>query len=141
WEALEQLSAGILKLPYTGGIVEAFRQVVEELQALEGLQLHEVVNVLFPEGDAAVVDLRALALNALQEVEEEDRAGFLSALVEAITQPEVPSEVHEVRIMSLHKSKGLSAPVTIISGCVEGLLPKQPVDVPLAEANAQLEEQ
>ena len=32
----------------------------------------------------------------------------------------------DVRIMSLHKSKGLSAPVTIIAGCVEGLLPMRP---------------
>jgi|GEM_PF-6995846 len=35
-------------------------------------------------------------------------------------------EVAEVRIMSLHKSKGLSAPVTFIAGCVEGLLPMSP---------------
>ena len=28
--------------------------------------------------------------------------------------------------MSLHKSKGLSSPVTIIAGCVNGLLPRVP---------------
>jgi len=28
--------------------------------------------------------------------------------------------------MSLHKSKGLSSPVTIIAGCVNGLLPRAP---------------
>lgn len=44
--------------------------------------------------------------------------------------------------MSLHKSKGLSAPVTIIAGCVEGLLPKQPEpNTPQAEAIAIVEEQ
>lgn len=38
--------------------------------------------------------------------------------------------------------KGLSAPVTIIAGCVEGLLPKQPdSDLPEADRIAQLEEQ
>jgi superfamily I DNA/RNA helicase len=43
--------------------------------------------------------------------------------------------------MSLHKSKGLSAPVTIIAGCVEGLLPKQPdADLSEAERVAQIEE-
>ena len=47
-----------------------------------------------------------------------------------------------MRIMSLHKSKGLSAPVTIIAGCVDGLLPKQPdADLPEAERVAFLEEQ
>jgi len=39
-------------------------------------------------------------------------------------------------------SKGLSAPVTFIAGCVEGLLPKQPArSLPLDEQRAQLEEQ
>ncbi|WP_278184725.1 3'-5' exonuclease [Salipiger thiooxidans] len=31
-----------------------------------------------------------------------------------------------MRIMSLHESKGLSSPVTIIAGCVNGLLPRAP---------------
>src|SRR5690606_23601895 len=45
-------------------------------------------------------------------------------------------------IMSLHKSKGLSAPATIIAGCVEGLLPKQPeVDGPHADQERLIEEQ
>ena len=44
--------------------------------------------------------------------------------------------------MSLHKSKGLSAPVTIIAGCVEGLLPRQPArGTPTAQAAAEIEEQ
>jgi DNA helicase II / ATP-dependent DNA helicase PcrA len=44
--------------------------------------------------------------------------------------------------MSLHKSKGLSSPVVIIAGCVEGLLPTAPdVDASPAERQAQLEEQ
>ena len=59
----------------------------------------------------------------------------------AIAKPEVPSEIEDVRIMSLHKSKGLSAPVTIIAGCIDGLLPKQP-DPGFSRAlqDAQLEE-
>ena len=44
--------------------------------------------------------------------------------------------------MSLHKSKGLSSPVVIIAGCVEGLLPA-PTDDDLTRAEEQehLEEQ
>ena len=62
--------------------------------------------------------------------------------MEAITRPEVPTEINEVRIMSLHKSKGLNAPVTIIAGCVEGLLPKQPErGTPANQASAAIEEQ
>ena len=44
--------------------------------------------------------------------------------------------------MSLHKSKGLSAPVTIVAGCVEGLLPMRPSDTMTdAQKLAHLEEQ
>ena len=44
--------------------------------------------------------------------------------------------------MSLHKSKGLSAPVTIIAGCVQGLLPRPAaVGSTPAEQARHLEEQ
>jgi DNA helicase-2/ATP-dependent DNA helicase PcrA len=66
----------------------------------------------------------------------------LEALVTAVTQPDIPPEVAEVRIMSLHKSKGLSSPVVIMAGCVEGLLPAAPdADLSKAENDASLEEQ
>jgi superfamily I DNA/RNA helicase len=143
WQTLEQLSAGILSLPHTANIVAAFNDVVEELDALELCpNLSAVVDTIFPDGDHFVLDLRTLALEVLDEVGEDDRRALLSKLAEAISQPEIPSEIEDVRIMSLHKSKGLSAPVTIIAGCVEGLLPKQPeAGTPLAEATALIEEQ
>ncbi len=37
-------------------------------------------------------------------------------------------ELEEVRVMSLHGSKGLSSPVVIIFGCIEGLHPPAPED-------------
>ena len=87
-------------------------------------------------------DLRDLAVQILDELGLDDREEWLFQLMQAISQPEIPSEVQDVRIMSLHKSKGLSAPVTIIAGCVEGLLPKQPEPgTPAAEAAALIEEQ
>jgi superfamily I DNA/RNA helicase len=71
-----------------------------------------------------------------------DIVAFLTELTSAIAKPEIPELIEDVRIMSLHKSKGLSAPVTIIAGCVEGLLPKQPdANLPPNEQLAQLEEQ
>ena len=67
---------------------------------------------------------------------------LLSAIIEAVSQPEIPPDVTEVRIMSLHKSKGLSSPVVVIAGCVDGLLPAEPERrTPIAERQAILEEQ
>jgi DNA helicase-2/ATP-dependent DNA helicase PcrA len=142
WDTLEQMSVGTVNLPHTGSLVSRFDEIKAELAALEALgTLSEIIDALFPDNTDGVRDLRALALNTLETVGE-DRAMFLSELSTAISKPEIPSEIHDVRIMSLHKSKGLSAPVTIIAGCVEGLLPKQPdADLPQAERDAQLEEQ
>jgi len=143
WQVLGQLSAGALQIPYTANIVAAFDEVVAELDALEALpDLAAVIDYLLPAADNSVRDLRDLAVQTLQEVGTNDREDWLFALMQAISQPEIPSEIHDVRIMSLHKSKGLSAPVTIIAGCVEGLLPKQPATgTPAAQAAAEIEEQ
>lgn len=143
WEALGQLASGALSLPYTARIVEAFNHLVVELNALEALpNLAAVIDILFPDADGSVQDIRNLAIQALAVIEAGDRVALLAELTQAISQPEIPSEVQDVRIMSLHKSKGLSAPVTIIAGCVEGLLPKQPEpNTPPADAAAQIEEQ
>lgn len=149
WEVLEALSAGQLVLPHTGGIVDAFNGVVAQLGELDDLDLSEVVDILFPESQTSTRDIRQLSLDVLDELDFDENIAdadlpseFLKRLQEAINQPEIPSEVAEVRVMSLHKSKGLSAPVTIIAGCIQGLLPKLPdSDLPHAERVAIMEEQ
>jgi DNA helicase-2/ATP-dependent DNA helicase PcrA len=68
-------------------------------------------------------------------------AELFEALYASITQPEIPLEVSEVRVMSLHKSKGLSSPYVFIVGCVEGLMPARPdPDMTPAERLAKLHE-
>lgn len=143
WQVLEQLSTGVLRLPYTGNIVASFDEVVSELESLEALpDLAAVVDLLLPAGDDSVSELRDLAILTLDELGPDDREEWLFQLMQAISQPDIPSEIQDVRIMSLHKSKGLSAPVTIVAGCVEGLLPRQPArGTPAAQAAAEIEEQ
>lgn len=144
WDALERLSAGTVVLPYTNALVGRFRILRDALQDVEALpDLRSVADHLFPDGDASVRDLRALTLEVLEGLEtEDDREALLSELVSAIAKPEVPSEIEDVRVMSLHKSKGLSAPVTIIAGCIDGLLPRQPDGrLPLGRQQAEVEEQ
>lgn len=143
WTALETLASGAMSIAHSGFLVARFGSIRADILALEALQgLAEVIDVLFPEGLQAVRDLRALALKTLESVDVDDRGGFLSELMSAIATPEVPSEIDEVRVMSLHKSKGLSAAVTIIAGCVEGLLPMRADDSWSARFRAEhLEEQ
>ncbi|NDV88329.1 UvrD-helicase domain-containing protein [Aurantimonas aggregata] len=143
WEAMTQLERGGLRLPYTGGILDSFRGIVEALGVLEALpDLHAIVNLLFPDGQNSTRDIRLLSLAILDTMVGDDREEFLRELVAAIAQPEIPTEIEDVRIMSLHKSKGLSSPATIIAGCVQGLLPRPPEDgMPPAEHARHLEEQ
>jgi superfamily I DNA/RNA helicase len=146
WTTLEALSDGVLRVPHTRPLVERFEQISGEIEALEaayaGANLQAVIDVLFPAGMAEVRDLRNLAAAALAVSGAGDRVAFLGELTSAIAKPEIPSDVEDVRIMSLHKSKGLNAPVAIIAGCIEGLLPKQPDRaLPIVDQVAQLEEQ
>jgi DNA helicase II / ATP-dependent DNA helicase PcrA len=146
WDTLMALKDGALSLGNTQGIVDAFTELVAAIEKLEQLSdLNALVDELFPDGAPATRDLRELALAviaALDPDDDEPRPSFLRALAEAISQPEIPSEVAEVRIMSLHKSKGLSAPVTIIAGCIDGLLPQQPDKaLPIAAQQQSIEEQ
>ena len=132
----------IIAIPYTNPLVVQFKDVHAELARLEALSgLAEVIDDLLPDGNDSVRDLRALAVETLG-VAGEDRDGFLTELSMPIAKPEVPSEVSDVRIMSLHKSKGLSSPITIIAGCVQGLLPRLPdADLSDTEQRSQMEEQ
>jgi len=58
-----------------------------------------------------------------------------------ITQPELPTDVDYVRVMSLHKSKGLTADLVVVIGCIEGLIPTLPRDATPQEKLRALEEQ
>lgn len=143
WTAMTQLESGVLRLPHTSGIVSSFRELVQSLNDLDGLpSLREIVDRLFPNSQNSTRDVRELAVAILDVMVAEDREEFLRELSTAISQPEIPTEIDDVRIMSLHKSKGLSAPVTIIAGCVQGLLPRPAADgSTLAEQAQHLEEQ
>lgn len=143
WECLDRLEAQTLRLAYTGRLVQRFTEIKTELGRLAALgDFRMLIDALFPDGDNTVRDLRALALVTLEAVGEDDPVEFFKELSTAISQPDIPMEIQEVRIMSLHKSKGLSSPVTIITGCVEGLLPSQPdASLSAIEQAEALEEQ
>jgi superfamily I DNA/RNA helicase len=146
WQALCAIADGQAQVAHTSALVERFRVIRAELDRLATLHADAgvlgIIDDLFPDGDDGVRDLRALSLGLLENDAEMMPEDFLTRLSDAITKPEIPSEIEDVRIMSLHKSKGLSAPVTIISGCIEGLLPKQPRDgLSAAETLAEIEEQ
>ena len=137
WQVLNDLADGRYAIPHVGPLVTQFTAIRTRLAELEQCpDLRAVIDQVFPDGFDGTRELRAVSLTILDAVANENRVRFLAELVSAIATPEVPSEIADVRIMSLHKSKGLSAHVTIIAGCVEGLLPMRPAANQSAQAMA-----
>jgi DNA helicase-2/ATP-dependent DNA helicase PcrA len=141
WDLMERLNAREIAIPYTGGLIQRFREIKQQIIELEGIESPTdlVDRWLGPETDDTK-SLRDLVINLLPDVTTPK--GLFTKLIETISTPEIPPDVTEARIMSLHKSKGLSSPVVVIAGCVEGLLPAAPdPDMAPAEKAASLEEQ
>jgi hypothetical protein len=130
-----------LTLPHTKPLIEHFKQVRDILAGLEPLKddVPKLIDQIFPDGVEAVSELRELALSLVDEANDADE--LFTAMMKEITQPDIPPEVKEVRVMSLHKSKGLSSPYVFIAQCVQGVLPQiAKHGTPKAIADAALEE-
>jgi DNA helicase-2/ATP-dependent DNA helicase PcrA len=135
---LDDLAKGRVKMQYVTPLVARYRTLVTAREHFAELVGQELVDALFPEAEEWAVPIRELAT----ELGPEDGAAALLELLQRnITQPELPTDVNYVRIMSLHKSKGLTAQMVIISGVVDGLIPTVDLDLPREEYDRQLEEQ
>jgi len=139
-DVLSAVASGSERLPYSGALVERWNVLQHRLKEIRDLTGVDLVRALWTAENEASKDIRLIAENLA--VENSDPAELLDALREAITQPELPgSDSDIIRVMSLHKSKGLTAAVVVLAGCTAGLLPKIDPDAPQAEQDAQMEEQ
>lgn len=141
WTAMEKLAEGAVTLAHTKPLIDRFKLIQEGLAELEEVKddLTAFIDTLLPETEAHMSELRELALAQKEGVD--NPADLLSAMMKEITQPDIPPTVEEVRLMSLHKSKGLSSPYVFVAGCVEGILPPSFDDLPSKAAkDAALEE-
>ena len=120
WDMLEKLERGLINIPYSNSIKERFKKLKKEFNNLQNRNIAEIIDILFPD-EPGLELIRDAALeikdscNDANELNDELRI--------KIIQPELPMEVDYIRIMSLHKAKGLTAKVVIITGCVEGFIP------------------
>jgi DNA helicase II / ATP-dependent DNA helicase PcrA len=122
WDLMAALADGNLQIAHTHHLVARFKEIRDEIFELaQADNVQEFVELWLGEQVAADEPFQILARELSASAEA--AAGLLEALIAAVSLPDVPRDVAEVRIMSLHKSKGLSSPVVIIAGCAEGLLP------------------
>jgi DNA helicase II / ATP-dependent DNA helicase PcrA len=124
WTTLSRMDAGEINISHTTALVERFRIIRDEVTALgAATDLDQFIQLWLPV-DPKTELLREAVTRARPDANTTEE--LFDALYAAITQPEIPLEVSEVRVMSLHKSKGLSSPYVFIVGCVEGLMPARP---------------
>jgi DNA helicase II / ATP-dependent DNA helicase PcrA len=121
WSALANIAEGKLSIPYTRPLLDKFHFLLREIDKLKYVKGQDLVDALFPIGHEYNFRIHQIASQI--ETEDFDANTLRNALITAITQPELPTDVDYVRVMSLHKSKGLTADLVIIAGCIEGLLP------------------
>lgn len=138
-DTLKALLHGSISLPFTGDIVGRYRELEERLEQLATLRGKELIDSIFPEAEDWAKSLRDLSLS--MEEEEWDPPTLLDHLRSNITQPELPTEVDYVRVMSLHKSKGLTADLVVILGTIEGLIPTVESGLGTIELERSIEEQ
>ena len=116
------------------------------LGALKDLSGAALVDAVFPSGDADLEALRATAEEVLRsfavELGEAVCAEKLAQQVRTrVGRPEVPTDVEYVRVMSLHKSKGLTVEMVVVAGFVAGVMPRIDADADGVSRRESLEEQ
>lgn len=136
--ALERLISGDLTIPHTNGIAGRYRELQQSLVELSGLTGDPLVDALFPLSEPQMRHFRTLATGITEA--DFGAATLREVLRVGITQPDLPTDVDYVRVMSLHKSKGLTADVVVVVGCIEGLIPFVTGHTDI-EQNRSLEEQ
>ncbi|HYE45666.1 MAG TPA: ATP-dependent helicase, partial [Caulobacter sp.] len=143
WQALEKLESGELTIKYASHLVAVFSKLKAEIETLKAASadLPNLIEQLFPPDQAEISELRSLALSTLGSGEVDSVEELFKLMMKEITQPDIRPSIEEVRVMSLHKSKGLSSPHVFIVGCIQGILPQAPSpNTPIATVSAQLEE-
>ena len=138
-EALLAVGSGSLKVPNTKDLVVRFKELEERLAHLGGLTGPSLIDSLFPKGEPWSEPVRALA--GTIDADRCEPKDLLDHLRTSISQPELPTDVDYVRVMSLHKSKGLTAEMVVVVGCVEGAIPRIEHDLGIEEQQAMHEEQ
>ncbi|MGE3704248.1 MAG: ATP-dependent helicase [Vicinamibacterales bacterium] len=140
-DILQQLADGNLTIQHTKPVVDRFRLLLEREAELNGASGQALADALFPEAEEWAEPFRTIVQSSFQPDAAYDAEKLLDEIRTGVTQMETPTDVDFVRVMSLHKSKGLTAKLVIVMDCVEGLIPNIDFSKTPAERQQSLEEQ
>lgn len=121
-QTLDMLSSGKLRINNTNQIFKRYKLLQEKIASYREMSNSEILEDIFPANEGWSEQIREIVGDW-----NHDTIGLRDChnrISNWVTQPEMPPDMESVRIMSLHKSKGLSSKVVIITSCIEGLIPR-----------------
>lgn len=139
FDILQDLVDSKITLKYSKHSIEKFKELKQILEELSEYKISEIINKLFPKTESWAHPFIAM-LEELSD-EENDIKDIQSTILSSAINPEMPLDVDYVRIMSIHKSKGLTSKISIICGVIEGLVPRVDPELNGDEAIRHIEEQ
>jgi superfamily I DNA/RNA helicase len=101
--------------------ISNYTEALQLMSQLANVGLAEIIDILFPVDVPDFDEIRGIALGCLSQSNE--LKTLTNAIVARLTQMDVPESPNYVRIMSLHKSKGLTVPCVYIMTALQGVLP------------------
>jgi DNA helicase-2/ATP-dependent DNA helicase PcrA len=137
-EVLDVLISGDESIPHTSYLFDRYRLLLEQLEYLSSLPDEDILEALFPVAEPWTGAFWQIFTD---NPEASTPKEIYETLQINLTQPEMPRDVDFMRVMSLHKSKGLNADHVIIAGCIEGLLPYREDGLPENLHQRRIEEQ
>jgi len=123
FDVLSAIANGVLVLPNTANIVARFKILQQHLSVLSGLTGAHLIDALFPASNPTLALLRELAMDLQSSAPDVEPVTLQQEIREKTTQASEPESGNYVRIMSLHKSKGLTSRAVIVTSCVQSLIP------------------
>lgn len=120
-------------------VVANFEMATQELEHVRSITTAEAVNHVFPVNNTKTKDIREICISLLSSGHT-DIGDLVRELVTRITQLDVPEAAMHVRIMTLHKSKGLTAKMVFVTSLVNGILPSMRAGLSVPERRRREEE-
>jgi DNA helicase II / ATP-dependent DNA helicase PcrA len=128
-------------IPGIHRLVARYKALETRLHELYAVDAQAALNLLFDDQFEWAKPFREL-IDTIREAQPEATIkDVFEGLRDYITQPELPSHPEYVRIMSLHKSKGLTSKVVVVCSAVEGSIPRLRPGLTPVENAAHIEEQ
>ena len=129
------LETGVNLFSRSDALLERFKEAEATVVAFKDKSATDILSALLDPSAPEEIEVLLSLISTLNITTDADIKMVFTRLQDRIRSPEVTDDVGYLRIMSLHKSKGLTSKVVFILGCVAGLVPTIKDEKELIETN------